>query len=184
MTMSWIFVTISSLTQFPVYWYCNYKCVALENNHTTPSPLQKGLEIQEEFMGGGGSLKGWKFKRKYEAKLVFSEGWGGGTMSYNIQINILLQFHTRSIWNNISLSDFLISRGQKVHVYCRRHAACDLPQVSVFFLLFSFFQYSTFLSFVNPTEVHIYCIITFVLRIMKKQSIGCMKPLQKKTGKI
>lgn len=84
----------------------------------------------------------------------------------------------------ISLSDFLISRGQKVHVYCRRHAACDLPQVSVFFLLFSFFQHSTFLSFVHPTEVHIYCIITFVLRIMKKQSIGCMKPLQKKTGKI
>lgn len=30
-----------------------------------------------------------------------------------------------------SLSDFLTSRGQKVHVYCRRHAACDLPHVGI-----------------------------------------------------
>ena len=33
-------------------------------------------------------------------------------------------------------------------------------------------------------SVHIQCIVIFVLRIMKKQSIGFMKPLQKKTGNI
>lgn len=28
--------------------------------------------------------------------------------------------------------DFLVSRGQQVHVYCRRHAAHDIPKVSAF----------------------------------------------------
>ena len=74
-------------------------------------------------------------------------------------------------------------------MYCRRHAARDLPQVSDFFPILRLFNtVLEIFSFVHPKEmhvsVHIQCIVIFVLRIMKKQSIGFMKPLQKKTGNI